>query len=584
MIAYETAACIPGCAGEAKGGSKALKKARFLGRFGNVLTSVLAGLAAFAFTLSAFLMLRDLNEQILASFTIGLFALSIVWLAYERPNSAQARAAAALIDRLMMVGAGDLTSPAPAILKREMPALAAAVDGLFEQVRSNLDNVSAMALYDPVTALPNRVHFKRDAERMLKERSGEERLALLFIDLDGFKEVNDNLGHAQGDQVLCLVANRLRSVAKAESRPGSLAQPLLARLAGDEFTMLFPHIRDAADAERIARNALAALNQQLFELSGQTIDMGASIGIALAPRHGTELTGLMKAADIAMYDAKANGRGQLSLYRRELAAAFEQKGQVEREIREALARGQFELAYQPQICARSGAVLAGEALIRWNHPADGVRSAQSFIHVAEESSLVVEIGDWVVEGVAGALKRWADAGMRQRLSFNISARHFGRPDFFSRLRAALAYSGAPIELLELELNEAMAMRCSPATLAELAALRADGASIALDDFGTGLSNLGRLRDLPLDRIKLDESLIHDIDSSEMARTVVAALIHLIHGLGCEVVGEGVERHEQFDVLRAIGCDTVQGYAFAGAMSEADFIGWVQAGEERRLSA
>jgi EAL domain-containing protein (putative c-di-GMP-specific phosphodiesterase class I) len=174
--------------------------------------------------------------------------------------------------------------------------------------------------------------------------------------------------------------------------------------------------------------------------------------------------------------------------------------------------------------------------------------------------------------------------MEKRLSFNISARHFARPDFFARLRSAIARSGAPISLLELELTEAMAMKSGPAALAQLAALRAEGAAVALDDFGTGLSNLGRLRDLPLDRIKLDPCLVHDVDTSEMARTVVTALIHLVHGLGCQVVAEGVERPEQLDVLRAVGCDTVQGHLFAHPMSEAEFTAWIDRRTERRLSA
>jgi diguanylate cyclase (GGDEF)-like protein len=554
-----------------------------LTRFGNVLTSVCAGLASFVFTLVAFLMLKDLGEQIMASVTIGLFALAIVWLAYERPNSGQARAISALIDRLLAVRSGDLSSPSPPALRHEMPALAAAVDGLFEQVRSNIDNVSAMALYDPVTSLPNRIHFRREAERMLHEEGGDRRLALLFIDLDGFKEVNDSLGHAAGDQVLVLVANRLRQVAKAETKSGSLAQPLLARLAGDEFTMLFADVRDSREAERIARRALAALNAP-YENSDQSIDMGASIGLALCPRHGTELTGLMKAADIAMYHAKASGRSQYCLYHPRLAAAFEKKSHTERALREALANDEFELAFQPQICARSGAVLAGEALIRWNHPSGEVRLAESFISVAEESSLIVDIGDWVIESVAAALRRWHDAGMTQRLAFNISARHFNRPDFFKRLRAAVARTSAPAWLLELEFTEAVAMGCSPATIAELVSLRTDGVSIALDDFGTGLSNLRRLKDMPLDRVKLDESLIREIDTSDSSRTIAAALIHLIHGLGYQVVGEGVERQEQFEVLRAIGCDAVQGYVFAEAMVEAEFLAWVQRRSKRLKTA
>ena len=304
-------------------------------RFGNVLTSLCAGLASFLFTLVAFLMLREISEQIMASVTMGLFALSIVWLAYEKPNSAQARAVAALIERLLAVRSGDLTSPAPPALQREMPALAAAVDGLFEQVRSNIDNVSAMALYDPVTSLPNRVHFRREADRMIHDERGEQGVALLFIDLDGFKEVNDSLGHAAGDQVLAMVANRLRGVAKAEAKSGSLSQPLLARLAGDEFTMLFPDIADVPEAERIARHALNALTIE-YENSDQIIDMGASIGVALCPQHGTELTALMKAADIAMYHAKASGRSQYCIYHAGLGAAFARKAQTERVLRAAL--------------------------------------------------------------------------------------------------------------------------------------------------------------------------------------------------------------------------------------------------------
>lgn len=552
-------------------------------RLGNVLTSVCAGVASFLFTLTAFLMLRDIGEQVMASVTMGLFALTIVWLAYEKPNSGQARAVAALVDRLLAVRAGDLTSPAPEVLQREMPALAAAVDGLFEQVRSNIDNVSAMALYDPVTSLPNRVHFRREAERMLHEQSGDPRLALLFIDLDGFKEVNDSLGHAAGDQVLIMVANRLRAVAKAEATAGGRLQPLLARLAGDEFTMLFPEVRDSREAERIAHRALMALSAP-FEISGQVIDLGGSIGVALYPRHGSELTSLMKAADIAMYHAKASGRSQYCLYDPRLAAAFEKKSQTEKALRDALANDEFELAFQPQLCARTGAVLAGEALIRWNHPSGELRLAESFIGVAEESSLIVDIGEWVIEAVAAALKRWHDVGMTQRLAFNISARHFNRPDFFKRLRTTVRNSNAPARLLELEFTETVAMKCSPATIAELVALRGEGVSIALDDFGTGLSNLRRLKDMPLDRVKLDGSLIRDIDTSDNSRTIVAALIHLIHGLGYQVVAEGVERQEQLEVLRPIGCDAVQGYAFAEALPEADFVAWVRGRAPRKQAA
>jgi diguanylate cyclase (GGDEF)-like protein len=543
-------------------------------KISNFLMSLCAGVAAFVFTLVAILMLSDLNEQIVASATMGMFALLIVWVASEKPNSAHARAVAALIDRLLAVGAGDLTSPAPPSVRRELPALASAVDHLFEQVRSNLDNVHVMALYDPVTALPNRVHFRREAERILKARPACENVALLFIDLDGFKEVNDSLGHAQGDQVLAMVANRLRVVVKAETKPGSPAHPLLARLAGDEFTLILPNVADADEAERIAKRAVLALNDP-FETAGQSIDLGASIGVALCPEHGGDLTALMKAADTAMYNAKANGRSRTCLYHAGMAAAVERKAQTEKALREAFAKSEFELAFQPQVCARTGAIIAGEALLRWNHPDEGVRLPETFIGIAEESNLIVDIGGWVVDSAAEALRRWGEAGMSQRLTFNVSPRQVERPDFFRRLREAMARTGTPPWQLELEFTETLAMKCGEGVIAELAALREQGVSIAIDDFGSGYSNLARMKDMPLDRVKLDRSLIAEVDTSDGARTIVSAVIHLIHGLGCEVVGEGVERKEQIDVLRAIGCDILQGFAFAEPLSEAEFIAWVR---------
>jgi diguanylate cyclase (GGDEF)-like protein len=462
-----------------------------------------------------------------------------------------------------------------------MPALASAVDGLFEQVRSNLENVHAMAMYDPVTSLPNRVHFKREGERILKARIAGEPLALLFVDLDGFKEVNDSLGHAQGDQILVMVANRLRAVVKEEGERGNLMHPLIARLAGDEFTLLFPSISSPREAERLAHRVLKALCAP-FEMSGQSIEMGASIGVALCPDHGDELTTLMKAADVAMYHAKASGRSRICLYDVKLGAAFEQRARLDRELRDAVVREEFELVFHPQICVATGMVVAGEALVRWNHPRDGIKLPDSFIGVAEESSLIVEIGNWVTIAAAQTLARWQKIGIPQRLTLNVSPRQLERPDFFLRLRRALAQAGAPAQLLELEFTETLAMQCSDAVLAEIAALRADGVSITIDDFGSGYSNLARMKDMPIDRVKLAASLTADVDRSESTRIIVSSVVNLVHGLKAQVVGEGVEREEQMEVLRATGVDLVQGYAFAEPMSEGEFTRWVasRAGNDR----
>jgi diguanylate cyclase (GGDEF)-like protein len=550
-------------------------------KISNFVLSACAGIASFVLTLMALLVLGELDQKIVVSLTMGGFALLLVWIAAERPNSGQARAVAALIDRLLAVAAGDFSSPAPDSVRKEMPALASAVDSLFAQVRSNIDDVQAMALYDPVTSLPNRVHFKREGERVLKARPASEHVALLFIDLDGFKEVNDSLGHAQGDQVLAMVADRLRVVVRAESQAAGIATPVIARLAGDEFTLLFPSVRDAADSARIAKCALDALSEP-FHSGTHSVNIGASIGVALGPDHGADLTSLMKAADIAMYHAKRNGRSQICLYDDRLAAAFSHKGETERALREALVRDEFELVYQPQLCARTGAVVGGEALLRWNHPSEGVKLPAEFIPIAEESTLIVAIGDWVIDEVVIALGRWRQAGMTQRLTFNVSPRQLERPRFFLKLREAMRRSGSPPWLLELEFTETAAMRCSDGVLAELAALRSDGVSIAIDDFGTGYSNLARLKDIPLDRVKLDQSLVSEVDSSENARTIVAAVIHLIHGLGLEVIAEGVERQGQLDVLRTIGCDAFQGYAFARPMTEGELIAWIAGRSTQRL--
>jgi diguanylate cyclase len=281
-----------------------------VGRISNGLLSLCAGMAAFGLTLIGFLLLGKIDQQVVASLFIGLFALAVVRLAAERPNSAQARAMAALRERLLAVVRGDLTSPAPALLRYEEPAVAAAVEALFEQVRSTLDDAHALAMYDPVTALPNRIHFRREAERILKT-SGQG-TALLFIDLDGFKEVNDRFGHACGDQTLIMVANRLRVVVKAETEPDSAAPPLLARLAGDEFTILLPRT-GRGEAERVAGQALAALAEP-FRHGEQVVQLSGSIGIALSPAHGAELTDLMRSADLAMYEAKAAGRSRACLF------------------------------------------------------------------------------------------------------------------------------------------------------------------------------------------------------------------------------------------------------------------------------
>ena len=551
-------------------------------KISNALLSGAAGVASFIFSLTAFLYLTDFNEQILASVLAGAFCLLISYVAAERPNSESARALSALADRLMAVEDGDLVSPAPASLRQTMPKLATAVDTLFAEVRSSIENAHALGMYDPVTSLPNRLHFRSEADKMLGEVPDKTRAAMLFIDLDRFKMVNDSLGHARGDQLLIMVANRLRVVVTAELSEGARKRPLLARLAGDEFTLFFPSIRSPDDIERVARRIAVAISEP-FELYGHSVDIGASIGVAITPDHGNSIETLMRAADIAMYRAKANGGGQHCLFDSTLAAEHQAKIDTEKALTEAVQRGEFILALQPQVGLTTGASVGVEALLRWRHPREGMRLPNTFIPIAEQTGLISDIGDWVIGEVVAMAGSWHREGIGRRLAFNVSPRQLDRPDFFVRLRAAFAEQDVPFSTVELEFTETAAMHASETVIAEIAALREDGATIAIDDFGTGYSNVARLRTMPLDRVKLDPSLIADIETCERARVVVQAVIQLIHGIGCEVVAEAVEKPAQADILKAMGCQTVQGYLFAEPMIEADYLNWLGRTEEGKRS-
>ena len=546
-------------------------------KLSNALLSGAAGFASFFFSLIAFLYITHLDGKIIASIVAGTFCLLVSYIASERPNSASARALAALGVRLLAVGQGDFTTPAPRIVRDTLPKLADAVDGLFAEVRSSIDNAYALGMFDPVTSLPNRLHFRAEADKLIAASEPGTRSAMLFVDLDRFKRVNDSLGHARGDQLLLMVANRLRTLVNAGADDGTASRPLLARLAGDEFTVFVSRTSSSEEAERIARRIALAIGEP-FELHGHSIEIGASVGVALSPDHGTNIETLMRAADIAMYHAKESGGSQYCLFSSELADKYQVKVNTEIALREAVQRGEFILAMQPQLSLVSGEITGAEALLRWNHPRDGLRQPDSFITIAESTGIIAEIGEWVITEIASMMADWQREGIARRLAFNVSPRQLERSDFFVMLRAAFAERQVSLSLIELEFTESAAMECSAGVLAEIAALRADGMSIAIDDFGTGYSNIARLRAMPLDRVKLDPSLIAEIHLSEKARTVVQAVIQLIKGVGAEVVAEAVENVAQADILRAMGCDTVQGFVFAHPMFEDDYVAWIRNAE------
>ncbi len=547
-------------------------KAATAQKVSNAILSCIAGCASFVFSLTALLYVTQFDQKILASLVAGTFCLLVSYIASERPNSDGTRALAALGDRLLAIEDGDLVSPAPEIVRRSMPKLATAVDTLFAEVRASIENAHALGMYDPVTSLPNRLHFRSEADKLLSEAAEGSSSAMLFVDLDRFKMVNDSLGHARGDQLLIMVANRLRVVVNAQFSEDGSRRPLLARLAGDEFTLFFPEISSNQEIESIARSIVFAISEP-FEISGHSIDIGASVGVALAPDHGTSIESLMRAADIAMYRAKSVGGGQYCAFNSALALEHQERVETEHALGEAVQRGEFLLAFQPQMSLVTGELVGAEALLRWNHPRDGLRLANSFIPVAERTGLVAEIGDWVITEVAAAVAGWRKNGFSGRVSLNVSPRQLDRSDFFSKLRQTFGDADLPLSMIELEFSESAAMEVGTAVLEEIETLRKDGAYITIDDFGTGYSNLSRLRSMPLDRVKLDPSLIADIEFSEEARVVVQAVIQLIKGVRCEVIAEAVETIAQADMLRAMGCDSVQGFIFAPAMFEQEFLAW-----------
>ncbi len=544
------------------------------------------GAASFILALAATSSGQIDGDSVARALIPAIVCAAMSWASAERAISATAGAIDAAIARLARAAHGDLDGDIPAEIEENVPQLAHAMEALFQQIAANLESVHRLAMFDPVTGLPNRTHFRRSCERMLTDMPMGTEAALFFIDLDRFKSVNDTMGHAMGDMLLGMVANRLRAVADRLTADGDASggrtPPLIGRLAGDEFTMFFPEITDPGEAARISRGVLFALGEP-FDLGGHDVEIGASIGIALRPEHGSTLTELMRAADAAMYHAKATGRGRAEHFTESLAAQIADRAQLECDLREAISLNQFALVFQPQVSTVDGRIVAAEALLRWQHPTLGMKLPGTFIQRAEETGLIVEIGEWVIETIADTIARWGVMGIEQRLAINISPRQLDHASFFRRLREAMQAADAPARLLELEITETLAMHCSEDVIDAISALRADGATISIDDFGTGYSNLARLRDLPVDRVKLDRSLIEFIAVKPEARTIVQAVIGLIHGLGCEAVAEGIETQAQADVLRVIGCDVIQGYAVAYPMAEDDFIAWSRV-EKRQLLA
>ncbi|WP_323141885.1 putative bifunctional diguanylate cyclase/phosphodiesterase [Massilia phyllosphaerae] len=414
-----------------------------------------------------------------------------------------------------------------------------------------------LATHDSLTGLPNRTLLHERLQAALDACTGEASVAVLFLDLDRFKEINDSFGHDLGDVLLCEVAQRLRRVLGPDDT--------LARLGGDEFVVVAPCDGGAAEAEGIAARLLALLGEAV-PVGTQDVIIGASIGISLYPRDAATREVLFQTADTAMYRAKAAGRNRYRFFEAAMTARAQARMALETSLRPALARGEFELAFQPRIDLRSMAMVGMEALIRWNHPQLGRVAPGEFIAIAEETGLITEIGHWVLHEACRATQALVASHARPvRVSVNVSARQLAQAGFVGEVRGALEASGLAPCHLELELTESALIEDMDRTAAMLGELQALGVKIAVDDFGTGYSGLAYLRRFPIDVLKLDRSFVLQDDGRISAFDFVKAFVDMAHALRMSVVAEGVETAEVLDFLRAASCDEAQGYLLARPM-------------------
>ncbi|MFO1409332.1 MAG: EAL domain-containing protein [Steroidobacteraceae bacterium] len=407
------------------------------------------------------------------------------------------------------------------------------------------------AHFDALTTLPNRLLFRdRLSQELATAAEGMQRGALMYVDLDHFKKVNDTLGHSAGDQLLVIVAQRLRSCVKDGDT--------VARLGGDEFTVILRNVGSAEATQQVAARIIETL-QQPVHISGRDHYVRASIGITLFPDDGTGIDELMRNADLAMYQAKESGRSRAVFYDRKMERSARQS--ADSGLFRALRRREFSLYYQPQYALSDGRLTGLEALLRWQPPRESMRYPGEFIPAAEQSGLIIDIGAWVLESACNQLAIWREQGIAPpALALNVSVQQLRQPEFPVLVRRALDRVALPPELLEIELTESVfADEDARQSLRRLAAL---GVRLALDDFGTGYSSLGYLRQHPVQVIKIDRSFIEELPHSFTAATLAETIIAMAHALGKQVVAEGVETLEQLEFLRERGCDIGQGFYLA----------------------
>ncbi len=486
-------------------------------------------------------------------------AVPIVLLTYQGDADLALRATRAGAHDVLIKGEAT-----PALIAR---SLVHAVERhrMMAQLRDAKQRHWFLANHDPLTSLQNRTALRESARGALaRARRRGERLAVLFLDLDGFKPVNDNLGHATGDELLTDVAQRLRRI-----RP---KRDVVARIGGDEFVVVAMGVVDREAAIRLAEDLRDEIEKP-YHVGGVECFISASLGVALFPEDGNDADELIRRADTAMYVAKGAGRNAVRCFEPAMDEETHARFEMVNGLREAIRAGQLVLDFQPQIDAAQERIVGAETLVRWQHPTRGIVAPGEFIGVAEDTGMMVGLGEWILRTACAAAASWTELS-DIRLAVNISGRQLEQRDFTRRVRAILDETGLPPGRLELELTESVAAQDS--AMKALAGLREAGVRVAIDDFGTGYSSLTLLKQLPADLLKIDQSFVHDAVSRDSGALILDAILRIARGLGLDVIAEGVETLEEMDLLLGLGCVQMQGYLLGKPTAKNDFEASVSA--------
>lgn len=438
------------------------------------------------------------------------------------------------------------------------------------------DKIKQLAFFDTLTGLPNRESFMQQIERSLDKCTRHEfKLAVMFLDVDDFKRVNDTLGHTAGDQLLQIFADRLKNSIRATDTVASRVlddkTSVVARFGGDEFTLLLTGIQDTQHIEKIAQRLLDVLNEPM-DISGHEIVISPSIGIAEFPKDGTDSDTLLKNADTAMYSAKNAGKNHYQFFDVPMSESVRNRLTMENQLRKAIERNELSLHYQPQQDTVTGKVFGIEALLRWNSEKFGNVPPDEFIPLAESSSLIISIGEWVLRTACSQLKSWLDMGQSiEHIAVNISVRQFTQKGFVDLVASILAETGLQAQNLELEITEGLLMQDVDSSIDILNSLKQIGVVLAIDDFGTGYSSLSYLKRFPIDRLKIDQSFIHDILNNADDEAITRAVIAMAHSMNLDVIAEGVETEEQLQSLKNLDCREIQGYFLSRPLPVDDVV-------------